>query len=74
MSKRQTPASIVVDFFTTAPLSEATLLLGIVRGTMKRRLAATQPIAPAVRKVRKPRVNAKPTPQPVSPLVGEVHA
>jgi hypothetical protein len=78
MSKRQTPADVIVNFFTTASYVEAQLLHGIVRGIMKRRLHAEDPAPNVLIRRRKAKVNAKPASATgtvaVSPLVGEVHA
>lgn len=63
MSSKRSPAAKVLDFFTTAPVGEAALVLGLVKEVVKKRTATegvnvVGPAAPTKRRARR-KVNAK---------------
>lgn len=47
MSRRKDPATLVIDFFETAPIDSVQTVLGLGKSIVKRRQAAAKTPAPA---------------------------
>lgn len=65
VSSKRSPAARILEFFTTQPIGEAKLVFGLVREVVRKREQGepSTSIAPVKRRTRRPRVNAKPTPE-----------
>lgn len=74
MSSKRSPAARILEFFTTQPIGEADLVLGLVKEAVRKRKLSEAPGIQVARRTRtrKAKVNARQTPLDATTLPSSV--